>query len=67
MLRPKVKGTFFPNKKQKLEVFQQTLPAYVESVKIRDRNNLRAIEMHKDVFEYIVEDMHPWSVKRDLT
>ena len=37
------------------------------SVKIWDINNSKDLEMHKDVLEYIVEDMHPWSVKQYFT
>ena len=53
------------NKKQKLSIFQQTIPAFIESTKIWDINDPKSLEMHKDVFEFLVEDMHPWSMVED--
>ena len=53
------------NKKQKIELFQQTLPKYVDSVKIWDIKSAKAQEFHKDVFEFLVEDMQPWSMVQD--
>ena len=53
------------NKKQKTEIFQQTIPSYVESVKVLDIKHPKALEMHKNIFEFIVEDMQPFSIVDD--
>ena len=49
----------------KLELFQKTLPQFVESTNLWDRKNPKAIEMHKDVFEFLIESNHPWSMVED--
>ena len=43
--------TSVQNKRQKTDLFQQTLPKYVESVKIWDVKSAKAQEFHRDVFE----------------
>ena len=53
------------NKKQKIELFQQTISGFTENTKIWDVNSSKAKEFHKDVFEYLVEDMIPWSTVQD--
>ena len=57
--------TSVANKKQKIDLFQQTISGYVESVKLWDINSPKAQEFHRDVFEYLVEDMNPWSTVQD--
>ena len=53
------------NKKQKTELFQQIIPGYVDSIKHWDINTSKAQELHRDVFEFLVENMHPWSTVQD--
>ena len=53
--------TSVKNKKQKTDMFQQTIPGYAETVKIWDINSSKGKQFHRDIFEFLVEDMHAWS------
>ena len=57
--------TSVKNKKQKTDMFQQTIPGYTETVKVWDINSSKGKQFHRDIFEFLVEDMHPWSTVQD--
>ena len=50
------------NKKQKNEMFQQTIPDFVAETEEWDIYSNKAQEIHKDVFVMLVDDMQPWSM-----
>ena len=50
------------NKKQKSEMFQQTILGYVAETKEWDIHNNKAQEIHKDIFVMLVDDMQPRSM-----
>ena len=50
------------NKKQKVEMFQQTIPGYVAETEEWDIHSNKAQEIHKDIFIMLVDDMQPWSM-----
>ena len=50
------------NKKQKSEMFQQTIPDFVAETEEWDIYSNKAQEIHKDVFVMLVDDMQPWSM-----
>ena len=50
------------NKKQKSEMFQQTIPRYVAETEEWDIHSNKAQEIHKDIFIMLVDDMQLWSM-----
>ena len=50
------------NKKQKSEMFQQTIPDFVAETEEWDIHSNKAQEIHKDIFIMLVDDMQPWSI-----
>ena len=49
------------SKRQRIDLFETTIPDWVESKTVWDFNSEKAKKLHKSVFEMIVLDLMPWS------